>query len=308
MTPVSHGQPVVFEPATVVAYDVLYVRALLRDCTPRSLLTQIAAGQFASDLPAAQHDHLVSLLRGWDERALGRLPLRDALMVDEQNATILYNLLCQASTVQHVVLNPPTTPPLADALQHQRAVALSPNDLHHPELAPLAMLARARGLALACYLGSVPHYPPPAGLDSLLPPPPAAFADEPVRFVQPSGRRWLIALVLVLSGLGLALLTLVPGVLPLRPAGVPLGLLTLGLMVGIRARWTGYVGALLLWLVPNLPSFHYGASPVTLWYLIPIVLVGLLFLATDSQVRALWRWLRDRLLPRPNPHAPSPGD
>jgi hypothetical protein len=101
-----------------------------------------------------------------------------------------------------------------------------------------------------------------------------------------------VAIVLVTLGVCVLGVPLLVGQLPIQPAGLPLGLLTLGLLIGIRARWTGYLGSLLIWLVPNLPHFHYDAPLGSLWYAIPLLVMGLLLLMCDQYVRALWRWIR----------------
>lgn len=100
----------------------------------------------------------------------------------------------------------------------------------------------------------------------------------------------------------LLLLPLLGGQIPEHPAGLPLALITLALLVGIRAGWAGYAGSLCIWLVANLPGFRHGMALQALWPALPLLVVGLLLLSADRRVRAMWRWVRQRLpWRRPDP-------
>jgi hypothetical protein len=144
---------------------------------------------------------------------------------------------------------------------------------------------------LTHYQGTTPHYPFPDDLETLLPPLPVPYEEPMVRFEQPTGWRRALAIALVVMGVASLGIPLLLGQVPAQPAGLPLGLLTLGLLVGIRAGWAGYLGSLCIWLVPNLPNFHYSTKLTALWPDILLLVAGMVLLACDRYVRAMWRWI-----------------
>ena len=85
------------------------------------------------------------------------------------------------------------------------------------------------------------------------------------------------------------------GAIPQHPAGLPLAMLTLALLVGIRAGWAGLLGSLFLWLVPNLPGFRHGTGPTPLFPIFPLVAAGLALLVLDRRIRAMWVWICKQL-------------
>jgi hypothetical protein len=184
-------------------------------------------------VPDEQRAVLDATLNEWERRALGPLPLRDALLVDQARGLPFYAALCEALGL----------PPAAEL---------------PPELA------------------------------TLLPSPPQAFRDPP--FEPPSGWRRVAATALVALGtLWLGVQMLVWWGIPAQPAGVPLALYTLALLVGVRARLPGYLGSACIWLVANLPGFHY--AEVISWPALPLLAVGVFLLALDKRIRAMWVWV-----------------
>jgi hypothetical protein len=154
----------------------------------------------------------------------------------------------------------------------------------------------ARGLAFyqtlsAALLGEIPAELP-SELPDLLPAPPAPLADP--AFEPPSGRRRAVATALVTLGLvWLLVQLLVRESVAVRPAGVPLALFTLALLVGVRAHWQGFLGSACIWLVANLPGFHHRT--VLSWPTLPLLAVGVLLLALDGRIRAMWAWASSSL-------------
>jgi hypothetical protein len=184
---------------------------------------------------------------------------------------------------------------IGEALTAQQLRQTFPGtDSQHTELDRLLSYADQQGLSLVWQQGTAPAYALPATLEILLPPTPEPYIDPALRFEPPSGWRRAIAVALVMLGVGVFGVPLLVGDKLAQPAGLPLALLTLGLLIGIRAGWVGYVGSFCIWLVPNLPGFHYDTPLATLPIMIPLLLVGLVLLACDRRVRALWRWIRLR--------------
>lgn len=280
-------------------------------------------------LNAEQRQELHTLLQAWMQRALGVLSLRDALLVDPVRGARVYDLLCTALTVEqhplpacnqfifHATAHAELTPQQVRRLlvaQHTPPVHTTETGGYSTLPGTLdAFLARAEqdDLGLVVHYvnmeapavsqavsGVSSAYPLPRDLDTLLPPPPPAFTRTVQRFEQPTGGRRLLAMALALLGAVLLIWPLLMGQIPTQPAGWPLALLTLALMIGIKARWTGYSGALCLWLVPNLPGFHHDTIITTLWIGIPLMAVGIVLLTLDRHVRAMWRavwwWLCGR--------------
>lgn len=271
-------------------------------------------------LNAEQRDELHTLLQAWMQRALGLLSLRDALLVDPARGARVYDLLCAALTVERYPLSA-TTPLAIHATAHKELTpaqvrqlldtpAMSPTHItqsgEHSILPDTldAFLARAEHHDLGLIVhhvhpetstagranSEVPiSFPLPGDLDTLLPPPPPALPRPVPRFEQPTGGRRILAMALALLGAVLLIWPLLMGHVPTQPAGLPLAMLTLALMIGIKAHWTGYSGALCLWLVPNLPGFHHDTITKTLWIGIPLMVVGIGLLTLDRHVRAMWR-------------------
>jgi len=277
----------------IVAYDRAVAYALLRSCTPNQLACELRAGRFGERLSAPEAAELDAHLTAWAQRALGELPLRDALLVDERRGRRVFALICQA----HTTLSAAVPAALAAALP------LAPADLatlpvplcDAPALATLAAAGRA-GATLAL-LYQTDDYTYPTDLLALAPPLIAAHRPAPHRFVQPTGWRRRSAALLAAVGVALLGLPTLGGRIPEHPAGLPLALLTLALLVGIRAGWRGYSGSLCIWLIANLPGFRHGTSFASLWPALPLLAVGLRLLSRDRHVRAMWGWLKDRLMP-----------
>lgn len=272
---------------TLVSYDRSALEVLLREQTPIGLREALQSGSFADQLAHEQAKELECYLTDWVQRALGLMPLRDALLVDQQRGARVYDLLCAIYTHARAPLPPALDVAVGtlrldlDALPAAWATA--------PALVALAAQAEQQGLGLAA-LGSDGRYPFPDNLEALTPP-----APQPLRepFVPPTGWRRRIAILLAVSGIVLLTLPLMLGAIPRQAAGLPLALITLALLVGIRAGLKGYLGAFCIWMVANLPSFHYGSElSAMLWPAVPMMIVGLLLLGFDHQVRALWAWLR----------------
>lgn len=288
-------------------YDAPLAAELLRTWTPERLQQQLEAGQFAGTLGADEQAELHELLHDWVQRALGAVPLRDALLVDAQRGARVYDLIARALTLERQQV--PAAAGRMLAAQCERGETLSVaqvraalaevagTDAPGDELEGLLQRAEEPGLALVCYSGQVPRYPFPPDLETLLPPLPPPYRDTPRGFMPPTGWRRGLALALVLLGVAWLGVPLLFGHVLAHPAGVPLAMLTLGLLIGIRAGWPGYCGSFCIWLIPNLPGFHYGTPFATLPAIVPLLLLGLLLLAADQHVRALWRWIALRWRP-----------
>jgi hypothetical protein len=285
----------------LVAYDEQRVLHLLRDWTPQQVLDELQAGRVGGDMPPDERAELVALLTEWSRRALDMVPLRDALLVDQQRGARVYPLLVQMLTANRATLPPDLAGALCPSEADGEAVRLTPQQARQAladrvQVAPvvLALLEQAEQhrLTLAWLPNAAPRFPLPANLEELVPPPPAPAYGPEVRFEQPTGWRRTVAIMLAVCGICAFGVPLLLGQTPSNPAGLPLGLLTLALMVGIHAGRAGYAGAFLIWLVPNLPLFHYGTTPGRMLQAVPLLLLGLLLLALDRHVRALWRWIR----------------
>jgi hypothetical protein len=284
----------------LVAYDEQRVCDLLRDWTPQQVLSELQAGRLGGEMPPDERAELVALLTDWARRALDMVPLRDALLVDAQRGARVYPLLVQMLITSRAAL-PPALAQALPATDDGAAVVLTPQQVRQAldsstQVAPAARAlleqAEAHHLTLAWQPSAAPRYPLPANLEQLVPPPPAVYRGPEVRFEQPVGWRRTLAIMLAAGGVCAFGVPLLLGQAPSNPAGLPLGLLTLALMVGISAGRAGYAGAFLIWLVPNLPLFHYGTTPERMLQTVPLLLLGLLLLALDRHVRALWRWIR----------------
>ncbi|PDV98661.1 hypothetical protein [Candidatus Chloroploca asiatica] len=275
----------------LVAYDRATVLTMLRDWTPRQLRDALRAGTFGSSLSAIEARELDRLLTDWMQRALGAMPLRDALMVDAQRSHRVHTLICIDLTVAYE----PVPVALASCLP-ATSVELKalPDELAGlPAMLAIAEEACTQGLALAL-IKATEGYPYPDHLEQLVPPPPADPYAAPL-FEQPTGWRRRIALLLVVAGVALLSIPLLIGRIPEHPAGVPLALLTLGLLVGIRAGLAGFAGGVCIWLVANLPNFHHDA-PIfeLLWPALPLMFLGLFLLGLDRRVRGMWHVVRQQ--------------
>ncbi len=292
---------------TLVIYNQHQAREWLRTWTTRQLLTELNQCQSGGPLTADERAELAALAQAWMQRALGPLPLRDALLIDPQRGVRVYDLLCTMLTQKRCPL-PPEAAPLLEPLacgelnpQQVRArldAACAANPQATTQLADLVALlthAEADGLALVCHADDAAHYPFPDDLETLLPPVPPPFPQQRLRFEQPTGWRRRLAMGLAFLGVGLLGLPLVMGHMPTQPAGLPLALLTLALLVGIRAGWVGYSGSLCIWLVANLPGFHHDTVASLFWPGVPLLVLGIILLALDRHVRTMWRWLWQRL-------------
>lgn len=308
--------------STLAIYNRRVAETMLRTWSTQRLLDEITADRFGANLQTDERQALVRFLHDWVQRALGPLSLRDALLIDPRRGTHVYNLICTALTVARYPLPPAIahvlkecgdteiTPQQMQAVleantaqsEHQRELGATMP--YHPSTEANTALhgvlegAETDGLALAWYDGDVSQYRIPANLEELLPPLPTPYQDPIVQFEQPTGLRRYIAWGLAICGLTLLASSLLMGHMPQQPAGLPLAFLTLALMVGISAGWTGYTGALCIWLVANLPEFHHGT--IFLWPSTPLLLSGLVLLFLDRRVRIMWRWIRQFLMKRSN--------
>ena len=113
--------------------------------------------------------------------------------------------------------------------------------------------------------------------------PPAAWPPDEPPFEQPVGKRRLVATAFALLGVGLVGLPLLFGQTPTNPAAVPLALLTLALL----GDGDG--------VVDGLRGFHHNGIS-SLWPFLPLLAFGLLLLALDPRIRAMWRWIRKLML------------
>lgn len=276
----------------LVAYDRNAVYAVLRTWTPVRLRGELPVWQREGRLSQSQFAALEAILLAWEQRALGLVPLRDALLVDPQRGARAFNVICAAFTRAQVT----ATAALVAQLNGPRDVPALPapwRDRH--DLSALAQRAANDGLTLAV-LDASATYPFPTDLVDLTPPP----TGDPygvVSFEQPLGWRRRIAVLLAVSGMSLLVLPILVGQIPEDPAGLPLALMTLALLVGVRAGRAGWLGSLCIWLVANSPGFRYGLAPVALlWPGLPLLILGLVLLALDRRIRAMWRWLRGQFV------------
>ncbi|WP_129630168.1 hypothetical protein [Candidatus Oscillochloris fontis] len=276
----------------LVAYDRTRVRELLRNTTAQGLHDALRNGTFGANLAPAERTELDALLTAWMQRALGYVFLRDALLVDGQRGPRVFSLICAEMTSEQIVLNSD----LAAALRGRDLSRLMPTDLaalhvHDAAVMRLADMAQRQGLSLVL-LETASSYPLPTDLERLLPSIPLHLPHANDYFVPPTGLRRLVAVTLAVTGILLLLIPILSGTIPKHPAGLPLALITLALMVGVKAGWAGYSGALCLWLVPNLPGFRSDRSLTELLPYLPLLLGGVALLIYDRRMRALWAWLR----------------
>ena len=284
----------------IALYDRRAAYALLREWTPHHLRDELWAGHFGTQRAPTAAAELEEHLTAWVQRALGALPLRDALLVDEQRGQRVFALICAALTVAQV----PVPAALAEHLPADSCdLATLPVELAAvPTLAVLAHRASDERLSIAALTSDL--YPFPTDLETLVAT--VAYGDLAAPFEPPTGWRRVGASLLVAAGVALLVLPLLVGQIPAHPAGLPLALLTLGLLVGIRAGWMGFAGALCFWLVANLPGFRYDSPLLTiLWPALPMMGLGLALLSLDRRVRSLWRWVKRQVR---GGRRPPPGD
>lgn len=280
---------------TLTAYNRDRAYTIVRFWSPQQLLDAVQTEQFGASLSTEDIQSLVTLLCEWTQRALGVVSLRDALWVDPQRGKQVYDMLCTILTEAtcEVQSGSSLTADMSAyrdiPVQHVRdMVAQKERQEQEHDTALRAFLehSEAHALMLVYHDGEI-HFPFPDNLDDV--PPPSAI-DTPVsEFVPPTGWRRTVASMLVAVGVITFVLPLLKDNVVEQPAGLPLGLLTLGLLVGIRAGWSGYSGALFLWLVANLPDFRHDAQ-VRIWPLV-LFLIGMLLLSRDKHVQALWLWV-----------------
>jgi hypothetical protein len=282
----DHGMTTAIEPALVI-YDRAAVLELLRCASADDLAAAAQQAQLAAQLPPAELAELNGLLAEWQQRALGPMALRDALIVDPQRGRRVYGLLCSAfssgrsSVAAEQALHLPAAP--CDLTTLPREVA------DDRQLREFAAQAAARRHVLA-WQARRHEFAPPGNLADLPLDPPHALPAGNLRFEQPTGARLLIGIGLALLGMLLFLGPLITsGVVPAHPAGLPLALITAALLVGIRAGLRGYLGAALIWLVANLPGFRHDRDLIGLWPAVPLMISGLLLLRSDPHVRAMWQ-------------------
>lgn len=275
------------------AYDRAQTLTIVRDWSVDQLLSELHAG-WGTKIDVDKAHDLIRIATAWQQRAMGLLSLRDVLMIDSQRGPLAYQHIChlmahttyQLTADEATIVAPSSELGIAEIGAALVYAYVTPSS----GLADLLRSAEQDGLTLATAPGVAQL---PAELEQLLPPPPQPWRTPTPNFVPPSGRRRALGLTIVLSGVAWLLLPLVTGQLPIQPAGVPLALLTLGLLFGIHAQWMGYLGALCIWLVANLPGFRFSTLPA-LWQWVPLFTIGITLLALDSNVRALWRWIRAR--------------
>jgi hypothetical protein len=277
----------------LAAYDRRQVVALLRDGTPQQLRADLHSGRFEGQLARHEAAYLDELLLAWEQRALGPMSLRDAMLVDGERGPQVYNLICSALTKARAPVPAELAPFLTAAPSDLRT--LPPALAADPHLAHLAQLAERDGLVLA-WLTRPDQFPTPAELTALIPEPPKSPRDERTLFEPPSGRRRQIAAGLAGLGVTILALPLLIGRIPDSPARWPLALLTIALMIGIRAGPAGFLGAACIWLVANLPGFRHGLSLQQLWPAPLLLTLGLYLLSIDRRVQLMWRWIRRRYL------------
>lgn len=275
----------------IAAYDRRAVETLVTTLTPRQLLAELSGESFDRGLDEELRAHLDEACQVWVRLALADLPLRDALIVDPMRGGQVWDALCAQHITARCTLH---NDEASGSLRAAYAAGVAPRLDELPTTPALAdaRAAVTRGAALAAWpAATAPRFPPPDQLERLLPPLPSAMAAPQITFEQPEGVRRLVATLLVLAGSALVGGPMLFGSIPSNPAGLPLALLTLGLLIGIRARPIGYVGSVCIWLVANLPGFHHdGLAHV--WPFVPLLILGLILLALDPRVRAMWRWIR----------------
>ncbi len=281
--------------ALLVVYDRHAVFYMLCEWSVRQLHDELKAGRFGVHLLHTQTTELEGLLTAWLQRALGPMALRDAMLVDPARGRRVFALLCMALTTAQARLPKDlaaTLPIGADLISPPAAFA------RHPALLNLARQAAADNLSLGV-LASEGDFPLPDQLEALsLPLPRTFYHDRRPGFEPPVGWRRGLAVLCAISGVALLVGPLLFGQIPVHPAGPPLALITLALLIGIKASWAGFIGALCIWLVANLPGFRHGATlQIILWPALPLMGIGMLLLLFDRRVRGLLAWLQRQLRP-----------
>ncbi len=277
----------------LVAYDNERLHAILRDWSVDQLRWELDDGLFAGQLSHHNQEELRLITIAWSQRALGAMPLRDALLIDPARGRRVNYLLGLALTEERCLAAPPELLALTE-----QAFPLEPQRLRQCLTGLLSSClerclerAEQQSLCLACAARDDDELYPYPNLEKLLPDlPHTPYAGN---FEQPRGLRRALAMSLALLGAIWLVWPLLLGYLPEQPAGWPLALLTVALLIGIRAGYAGYMGAACIWAVANLPTFHYGTL-IDLWPALPLLVIGVILLALDERVRLMWRWIRRR--------------
>ncbi len=279
----------------LAVYDRVRAYDVLRSWTAQSLRDALRGGHFGSTLSPADRAELDALLTAWVQRALGGVFLRDALLVDGQRGPQVFGLICAGLTRTRATLHAD----LAALLRSRGTGDVTPTDLtdliiRDPSLVRLAALAAHEGLALVL-LDQPTGYPLPTDLDDLLPIQSATHPSSDEVFTPPSGLRKAVAVCLAVGGMALMIIPMLGGFIPQHPAGTPLALITMALLIGIRARRVGWVGATCIWFVANLPGFRHDTGLLAILPALPLFAVGLILLILDRRVRALLSWVRQQI-------------
>lgn len=293
----------------LVAYDGSQARDLLRFWSPTLLHTSIQQDAAWGSLKHDEKAELLDLLQAWRERALGDVTLRDAMWVDPQRGQRVYHMLCRSLTrktylipahmiCRHYILrNEQELSPdrIWNAL-HENFVEsqYASRSQNQSDIASLIALAETEGLTLACYDARTPRYPFPDDLETLLPPNPQPYTILENGGYLPSGWRRTFSLVMVSLAMALTGVPLLTGRIPARATRLPLGLFSMGTLVGIRATWAGYTGGLFLWLAANLTEFQQPKRIAPAIFLFP----GMLLLGFDHRVRTLFAALVCNVVPK----------
>lgn len=281
----------------LIIYNRKQVAEILRLWTPQKLATELQMGNFGATLTTHEAQELGQLLQEWLQRALAVLTLRDTLLIDPRRGERVHNLICATTTLGYCALSAesvqgfsPLKDKEAENLTSKQIYAILANDPSASKLFSHLEQTDFTELGFVLSPEDKISYPFPSDLETLLPPLPKAYQEEQIQFEQPKGWRRILAIMLALLGLTTFLLPLILGQLPTQPAGLPLGLLTLALLVGIHSDWLGFAGAGAIWFVANRPDFRYG-SPLTLFPTLLLLFLGIFLLALDRHVRALWNWV-----------------
>ncbi|NTV65080.1 MAG: hypothetical protein HGA65_16345, partial [Oscillochloris sp.] len=133
-------------PPSLVAYDRVQARELLRHSTAQHLRDALRGGNFGAALSPEERAELDALLTAWVQRALGYVFLRDAMLVDEQRGAQIFGLICAGLTRDHVTLTPEQAVPLrARGMGDLAAADLADLARREPPIAQLVGMAEREG-------------------------------------------------------------------------------------------------------------------------------------------------------------------